>query len=106
MTMQTPSRLSLCSPAGGSSVRDTTPMSGSPGGNACSTQNDWKLGQRVFLSNRWESIGGISCSYTQRFQEMLCIQPCCHTLRSFVDHHRENLFTALVNYRDLVEVDN
>ena len=42
----------------------------------------------------------------QRFQKMLCIQTRCHKLRSFVDHHRENLFTALVNYRDLVEVDN
>lgn len=29
---------------------------------------------------------------------MLCIQTRCHKLRSFIDHHRENLFTALVNY--------
>ena len=65
-----------------------------------------EVGQRVFLSNRWESIGGISCSRMQRFQKMLCIQTRCHKLRSFVDHHRENLFTALVNYCDLVEVDN
>ena len=61
-----------------------------------------EVGQRVFLSNRWESIGGISCSRMQRFQKMLCIQTRCHKLRSFVDHHRKNLFTALVNYRDLV----
>src|SRR5258708_39624970 len=48
MTMQTPSHLSLCSPGRGSSVRDTTPMSGSPGGNACGIQTDWEVGQRVF----------------------------------------------------------
>jgi len=48
----------------------------------------------------------ICCSRMQRFQKMLCIQTRCHKLRSFVDHHRKNLFTALVNYRDLVEVDN
>jgi hypothetical protein len=57
------------------------------GRNACGTKIEWALERRVFLSNRWESIGGISRSYTQRFQEMLCIQACCHKLRSFVDHH-------------------
>jgi hypothetical protein len=67
---------------------------------------DWELEARVFHTNRCELIGGISCAYTQLFQKMLCIQTRCHKLRSFIDHHRENLFAALVNYRDLVEVDN
>jgi hypothetical protein len=60
------------------------------------------------LSNRLGSMGnhGISCSRTQRFQEMFCVQTGCHKLHAFADHHRENLFTALVNYRDLVEVNN
>src|SRR5258708_4390768 len=105
MTIQTPSHLSLCSPGGGSSVRDTTPVLGVQ----VETRVPYRLtevGQRVFLSNRWESIGGTSCSRMQRFQKMLCIQTRCHKLRSFIDHHRENLFTALVNYRDLIEVDN
>ena len=70
-----------------------------------------KHGVRTYLSPGAtdvdeESIGGISRSYTKRLQEMLCIETCRHKLRSFADHHRENLFTALVNYGDLVEVDN
>ena len=48
----------------------------------------------------------ISCSLLQRFQEMLCIETCCHKRGAFADHHGENLFAAFVDCRDLVQVND
>jgi hypothetical protein len=69
MTMQTPSHLSLCSPGGGSSVRDTTPMSGSPGRNACGIQTDWEVEQRVSFrtdASQSEGFPVRACSASRR----------------------------------------
>ena len=48
----------------------------------------------------------ISRSLAQSFQEMSCIKTRSHKRGPIADHHREDFFAALVNYGDLVEVNN